>query len=486
MPNRRYTSGVQNGLLQRLALVLAVCIAVYWLLLGSSSFAMSEALRALPAWEMADRGEWLIPYLFDQPYLRKPPGVQWLIMASSEVFGRTEFAARVPSALCMTLGALASTWFAARWFGIRFSHYAGVLHALTPLYWYPGRAAEIESPHNFFVQMLMLSSIDLLVRGSRSVGMACMLSVAIFGAAMTKGPAGAPCLIAVLLAAGVIHRFRPTMFDVRWIVATAIAMVAIVLLFAKISEKAATVDPIVQSPTEFLWSSSRVFDILTLGAVTIGAALPASLGLLAATLRPVEANKSLVRAVGWTVVFALAIYTIVGVYNNRYAMPATTIASVCGPALMEILIARSDRRAKISIRAIHAALLTLMIGSFVHTGWSEARRERISGKKAGDAIAPFLLDGEQVWANQAVEYRAEVIHYAVVGASKLGRTVHPKWITSKSQASDISTPSGRAVIVLMDEGGVRLGMLFEAEAIEWPTIVRENVHKYDVELRRAP
>jgi len=486
MPNRRYTSGVQNGLLQRLALVLAVCIAVYWLLLGSSSFAMSEAQRALPAWEMADRGEWLIPYLFDQPYLRKPPGVQWLIMASSKVFGQTEFAARVPSALCMTLGALASTWFAARWFAVRLSHYAGLVHALTPLYWYPGRAAEIESPHNFFVQVLILASIDLLVHRSRSWMMSWIVMIGVIGALMTKGPAGAPCVAAVLVVAGVMNRSWRSSFDPRWLVGASVGGVIAAMFFVLISRKAANLDPVVQSPADFLWNGSKIADILTLGPVTILAALPASLGLIAAMIRPVSEHMKSVQAVTWTVVLSLAIYTCAGVSNNRYAMPTLTIASVLMPALIAVLMTRDARRSRLSIGALHVMFIALFLGSFAHTAWSETRRERISGRKAGEAIARLLRDGEQVWANQAIEYRAEIMYYAVQEASRRGVTVYPKWMPAPGRGAAAVAPPGLAAIVLMDQGAVKDGAMFEHEANEWPSSVRELVHKYDVELRRAP
>jgi len=69
--------------------------------------AFSEASR-----EMLERGDWISPWLLDQPRFDKPVLIHWLQMASMSVFGITTFAARLPSALATliwigTIGALA-------------------------------------------------------------------------------------------------------------------------------------------------------------------------------------------------------------------------------------------------------------------------------------------------------------------------------------------------------------------------------------------
>src|SRR5215207_5743092 len=65
----------------QLGLVLVVAGSIYWPMLGSSGFAFSEGQRALPGWTFASEGDWFIPRLLDQPYLRKPPGMPWVIAA---------------------------------------------------------------------------------------------------------------------------------------------------------------------------------------------------------------------------------------------------------------------------------------------------------------------------------------------------------------------------------------------------------------------
>ena len=86
----------ERGWIQ-VTLVLLACAAVFWPLLGRGGLAMTEGHRVIPAWEMLDTGDWLTTRMFETAYVRKPPGIAWLIALSSMVFGQTEWAARRPS-----------------------------------------------------------------------------------------------------------------------------------------------------------------------------------------------------------------------------------------------------------------------------------------------------------------------------------------------------------------------------------------------------
>jgi 4-amino-4-deoxy-L-arabinose transferase-like glycosyltransferase len=56
---------------------------------------------------MADSGDWLTPRLdLDVPHLTKPPLTYWSVAASTQLFGRSEFAARLPNALAFLLTVL--------------------------------------------------------------------------------------------------------------------------------------------------------------------------------------------------------------------------------------------------------------------------------------------------------------------------------------------------------------------------------------------
>ena len=85
---------------QSLLAILLLWAATYLPALGFSEFHGEEAKRVVPAVSMIDSGQYLVPYLGGQPYLRKPPLVNWLVAASFQLFGtRNEWTARLPSTI---------------------------------------------------------------------------------------------------------------------------------------------------------------------------------------------------------------------------------------------------------------------------------------------------------------------------------------------------------------------------------------------------
>jgi len=94
---------------------LAVFLAVLWLaLLGSRPlFNPDEGRYAEIPREMLSGGDWVIPHLNGVAYVEKPPLQYWATAISLSVFGQSEFAARLYTALC-ALGTLAVVWFTGR------------------------------------------------------------------------------------------------------------------------------------------------------------------------------------------------------------------------------------------------------------------------------------------------------------------------------------------------------------------------------------
>src|SRR4051794_7301299 len=86
-----------------LPLVLA-CGVLFFVGLGTGPSYRTEGLRALVAAEMLRGGDWIVPTLYGQPLLTKPPGMYVAIAATSWPFGGvSEGTARLPSALAATL-----------------------------------------------------------------------------------------------------------------------------------------------------------------------------------------------------------------------------------------------------------------------------------------------------------------------------------------------------------------------------------------------
>ncbi len=92
---------------RRLFIITIVWAAIYLPALGSLEIKGEEGRRILPAVTMLESGNFLVPQIGSEPYLRKPPLVNWVVAASFKLFAvRNEWTARLPSALCILAVAL--------------------------------------------------------------------------------------------------------------------------------------------------------------------------------------------------------------------------------------------------------------------------------------------------------------------------------------------------------------------------------------------
>ncbi len=71
-------------------IVLAVWAVGYLAALGSSELRSEEGHRVIPAVEMLESGDYLVPHIGGQPYLRKPPLINWLIAGSFKMLSRAQ------------------------------------------------------------------------------------------------------------------------------------------------------------------------------------------------------------------------------------------------------------------------------------------------------------------------------------------------------------------------------------------------------------
>jgi 4-amino-4-deoxy-L-arabinose transferase-like glycosyltransferase len=125
--------------------------ALYLPGLGGMEIKGEEGRRILPAVAMLEEGHWITPSVAGETYLRKPPLINWAIAGSFALFDvRNEWAARLPSALCMLVLA------AALYLGVRAALGAeaallAALFALTNISSFEkGRLAEIEAMYVAF------------------------------------------------------------------------------------------------------------------------------------------------------------------------------------------------------------------------------------------------------------------------------------------------------------------------------------------------
>ncbi|MDQ2919855.1 MAG: glycosyltransferase family 39 protein [Verrucomicrobiota bacterium] len=92
---------------RRISLVILMWAAIYLPWLGTSGLRSEEGHRVLPAVEMLGSGNYLVPHIGGQPYLRKPPLINWLVAASFKISGyQNEWSARFPSIVSVLIVAL--------------------------------------------------------------------------------------------------------------------------------------------------------------------------------------------------------------------------------------------------------------------------------------------------------------------------------------------------------------------------------------------
>lgn len=444
------------------ALLLALCLCLYWIGLGGAGLSMTEGHRAIPGWEMLERGDASVTRLFEQVYLRKPPGMPWAVAAASWVLGETEFAARSVSALSATLSVLAAWWFARRWFravwwcGLA----AGLAQALSPAFVEPARTAEIEPLFMLGTQVASFALLDVL-RGRASRWWWGMLVLGAVGACVSllaKGPAGLPVIgAAVVVGLAMSDRRGRAAGRIGLFIAGIGLLIAPIAwwLVSRLPDEPA----VVQSPSEFLWELSRLPGIALLPLAAIGAAAPASVGLLALfrPLSPADPEVArFARVLGFSVLVALGVFVVAGVSNPRYAMPALMLAApLVGPMLSAWLA--GDQASGSRAGAVRIGTIAAVVSCVVSVVWSESLRrgagQRGSGREAGYMLAQSLVDAGirgpvTLYADGLVEARPEVLWYAKLRAKELGLELRPVWRSSAVRAFEV--PAGSYAVLRTD------------------------------------
>jgi 4-amino-4-deoxy-L-arabinose transferase-like glycosyltransferase len=127
--NSRFVDSVQaappnvagTSLLARIAwtvLIVAALYVCYFSHLGAIGFVGPDEPRyAWIARDMAETGDYITPRLYGKPWFEKPPLYYWSAAISFKIFGVSEAAARLPSAIAALLATLALAWLGLRLYG---------------------------------------------------------------------------------------------------------------------------------------------------------------------------------------------------------------------------------------------------------------------------------------------------------------------------------------------------------------------------------
>ena len=223
---RSYTVLVRG----RERLWLLALAAFAWLIvfgrLGSSSLLdPDEAHYAQLTREMIRSRSWLVPLLDGTPFIDKPVLFHWLQIASIRLFGDSEFALRLPSALAGISLVLVTRWLGAALFGVAVGNVAALMFVTLPLTFALANIGLFDMVYTAFlfsaVACLVVSVVDDRPR----------LQYAAYGlltlAVMTKGPVALLLILLLMLAAMAVNRdLRRLVRRLHW--QTGLLLVAVI------------------------------------------------------------------------------------------------------------------------------------------------------------------------------------------------------------------------------------------------------------------
>jgi 4-amino-4-deoxy-L-arabinose transferase-like glycosyltransferase len=186
--------------------LLGICINGY--LLNQGPLAGTEGHRALTAHQMVTSGQWLLPKLYDQYYLRKPPLHYWILGGLEILTGRSNaFIWRIPSVLAGALLGIFFYWISFRWFGRLAALVAGISCCGLVALWGQNRTAEIDALNTLACVATACLLLDLGYGPVRHRALITLYAGVAFGAAMMlKGPAGIAPIIAALIGPAIFNR----------------------------------------------------------------------------------------------------------------------------------------------------------------------------------------------------------------------------------------------------------------------------------------
>ncbi|OIO70365.1 MAG: hypothetical protein AUJ57_08450 [Zetaproteobacteria bacterium CG1_02_53_45] len=207
-------TGLAKQIIERpwLWLIGLAAVQLLFMLGGHTFWDIDEPINASCGREMLEASNWLVPMFNGELRSGKPILTYWLMLSSYSLFGVSEFSARLPSAICITLLTLVVTYFGRRLIGVKYGLLAGLMFITSLHMVVIGRAA---SPDAVFLLTLctgLLAGMTYCVEAFRPKKML-WLAYACFGLAMlAKGPVSLAMpgmvLFAWLLLTGNFSRWR--------------------------------------------------------------------------------------------------------------------------------------------------------------------------------------------------------------------------------------------------------------------------------------
>lgn len=171
-----------------LALVLLVACLLFFSRLRAPLLEPQEARYAEIPRQMLALGDLLVPSLHGDDYLDKPPLFYWAVMASYQIFGVHDWAARVVPGLAGVLTVLLTYLWGRRAFGERVGFYAALVLCLMPGFIYRARMLTFDTLLMLWVVAALALAHAALIAPRRSRVYWLLSACACGLGLLTKGP----------------------------------------------------------------------------------------------------------------------------------------------------------------------------------------------------------------------------------------------------------------------------------------------------------
>ena len=186
--------------------------AVPWLLLGAALWLCGLAwVRDLHlpdegryvgvAWDMARADSFWVPLMNGMPYFHKPPLFYWLDQLSFMLFGRNEWAARMPSVLAAWSSATAAYFFVRKYRGVPIATLTFIALITMPYFYGAAQYANLDMLVAGMISLTVMAGAEAVLRSEAGTSYRSMMIAAATAAALGMLAKG---LIGVALPGGVL------------------------------------------------------------------------------------------------------------------------------------------------------------------------------------------------------------------------------------------------------------------------------------------
>ena len=207
-------------------ILIALSIPLFFFQLGAAALLdPDEPYYAVPALEMLKSHQWAVPIFRGEPWFDKPVFFYWVVLAGYKLFGVTEFATRIGSAVAALAGAFGLVLLSPAGWRERGAHlWGGIVLVTTLEYAVIARAAVTDMTLTLFFTLGFLAVARYLESGG--IAFAAGAGGAFGAAVLTKGPVGALVPAIALVGYGLWMR-RSELLRPRALAAAAAGFIAI-------------------------------------------------------------------------------------------------------------------------------------------------------------------------------------------------------------------------------------------------------------------